>query len=167
MRPRLIVSSLLTSLLVAGAAVFADDAHHPQDKKELIAQTAPAKETKPAVDDVLMKQMLERMKTMQEQMDKIQKTSNPGERQKLLLEHMQTMREQMQDMRGMGGGTMMGMGGGMMGGGMMGSGTLRGDTKRGGSPDKRTEMMERRLDMMQLMMEQMIQQEQAQQPPQK
>ena len=54
-------------------------------------------------------QMQERMKTMQEQMSRIHQTQDPQERKKLMEEHMQTMQEQMKDMRGMGGGMMMGI----------------------------------------------------------
>ena len=100
-----------------------------------------------------MTQMQERMKTMQEQIARIQQSTDPKERQKLLQEHMQTMQQQMKDMRHMGGGMMMGEGSGkgMQEGGMM-------------DPKSRGRMMQDRMDMMQLMMEQMMQQMQMQAP---
>jgi hypothetical protein len=60
------------------------------------------------------------MKTMQEQMNRLQQTTDPKERQKLLQEHMQTMREQVRDVRAVGGWTTMGMMGPGMHGGMHG-----------------------------------------------
>jgi hypothetical protein len=90
-------------------------------------------------------QMQERMKTMQVQMDRIHKTTDPAERRKLMQEHMQSMREGMGMMKGMGGG---------MGAGMM-----------GGDPKQRQDMMERRMDMMHMMMEQMMQHQQMSSPP--
>jgi hypothetical protein len=70
------------------------------------------------MDPKLQQQMMERMKTMRAQMDKIHQTTDPKEREKLMAEHMKTMQEGMQMMQGMGGGMMGGgAGGGMMGGG--------------------------------------------------
>ena len=99
-----------------------------------------------------MMQMQERMKTMQEQMTRIQQTTDPEERKKLFREHMQTMQEQMKDMHGMGGSMMMGMMG-QSGGGMHEKGKM--------DPEKRQQMMQDRMDMMQMMMEQMMDQLQA------
>lgn len=62
-------------------------------------------------------QMREHMQRMQEQMNKIQQTTDPKERRRLLQEHWQSMYQDMQTMRGMGwmwDGYMMGPG--MMGG---------------------------------------------------
>jgi hypothetical protein len=103
-----------------------------------------------------MTHMQERMKTMQEQMNRIRETTDPEERKKLLQEHMQTMQEQMKDMRAMGGEMMMGMmgpggGRGAGGGGMM-------------NPKARGKMMQDRMDMMQMMMEHMMDQMQMQPP---
>ena len=107
---------------------------------------APAKPAMSMDRDKHMSQMQEKMKAMQVQMDKIGKTTDPEERQKLMLEHTQAMQENMKMMRGMGGPMMMG---GQKGGGMM-----------GGDPKQRQEMMEKRMDMMQMMMEQMMQHDQ-------
>jgi len=74
--------------------------------------------------------------------------------------HMSQMQEKMKAMRGMGGATM--MGGGEHGGMMMGG--KKGGMKSGmkdGDMMKHQEMMEKRMDMMQMMMEQMMQHDQA------
>jgi hypothetical protein len=76
--------------------------------------------------------MEKRMAQMQEQMERIRKTADPKERQKLMQEHMQSMQEGMKMMRGMGGSMMMGMMGGQKGG--MGPGTM-------GDPKQQQEMM--------------------------
>ena len=115
-------------------------------------------------------QMQERMRLMQQQMDRLHKTTDPAERQKLLDEHYKLMEAQMATMRGMGGGMMKGMDGGMGQGGqgMMGPG---GAPKSGGpgkapTSDQRMRMMEDRMDMMQMMMEQMQGQMMEQRRPQ-
>ncbi len=92
-------------------------------------------------------QLQERMKTMQEQMSRIQQTTDPTERNKLMQDHMKTMQEQMQDMRGMGGGMMTGM---------MGHHADTMHQKGTMDPEKREQMMQDRMDMMQMMMEQMM-----------
>ena len=116
---------------------------------------APAKSAMNMDMDKNMSQMPEKMKAMQAQMDRIRNTTDPEERQKLMQEHMQTMQENMKAMRGMGGPMMMDApkDRGMMGG------------KKGRMKDrdmmKRHAMMEKRIDMMQMMMEQMMQRDQA------
>ena len=117
--------------------------------------------------------MQARMKLMQEQMRRIREAKSPAERQKLLREHMQSMMEQMRAMRALGGGKMSGMmGGGMMGGGMMSGRNMGGGMMHGGmmgaclatgasggksaTPVEQRECLQGRLDMMQMMMEQMM-----------
>ncbi len=93
-------------------------------------------------------QMEKRIKTMQEQMDRIRQTKDPKQREKLLQEHMETMQQQLRDMRGMGGGAMMEMTGRRGGQGMQSESPM--------DPQAREKMMQDRLDMMQMMMEQML-----------
>ncbi len=85
----------------------------------------------------------------------IQTTSDPTEHQKLMQEHMQTMLEDMQAMRTMGGPMMMGSD--------QGGGGAKGNHKQKARGDmtQRQEMMEKRMDMMQMMMEQMLQHDSA------
>lgn len=101
--------------------------------------------------DKQMTQMQENMKTMQQQMERLRTTTDPKERQKLMEEHMQTMQKNMTAMRSMGGPTMNMMGG--KSGSMMNM-----------EPKQREEHMQRRMDMMQMMMEQMMQHEQMKEP---
>ena len=96
---------------------------------------------------------------MHQQMEKIATTTDPKERQKLLQEHMQTMQENMKMMRDMGKPAMSGEGspGGM----------AIGEKKGGMQNDdamKRQEMTETRMDMMQMMMEQMMKRDEAMKP---
>lgn len=86
------------------------------------------------------KPMMEHMKTMQAQMQRIREAKDPAERQKLMDEHMKSMHESMGMMRGM-----------KAGGG-------------GAKPEMRMQVMEQRMDMMQMMMDQMMQREAAKPP---
>lgn len=97
--------------------------------------------------------MQERMKSMQQLMERIHKTDDPATRRKLMSEHMQEMQKVMIDMRGMMMGPDMMQGGP---GGKMGNG-------KGMPMEDRQKMMEQRLDMMQQMMEQMMGQMMVQQ----
>jgi len=137
-----------TSILVA--AIIACGLSVP-----IVSAQEKAAPTKPAISmdtDKQMPQMQENMKKMQQQMEKLRATTDPKERQKLMQEHMQTMQENMKAMRGMGGPTMMGM---------MGSKpSATGPGMMGGDPKQQQEMMGRRMDMMQMMMEQMMQHDQ-------
>lgn len=74
--------------------------------------------------------MSERARQMKEQMDKIARTSDPQERQRLMQEHWQGMYQDMQTMRGMG---WMWDGGHMMGRGMKGSGMMQGGPQPSGA----------------------------------
>ena len=83
----------------------------PTDKSTPAAQAAAPS---PAEFDKRMAQMHENMKTMQEQLSKIQQTQDPQERQRLLQEHWTTMHASMGMMGGMWGPGMMGCCGGVM-----------------------------------------------------
>ena len=99
-----------------------------------------------AEKDKHMNQMQERMKAMQAQMETIRTVTDPAVKQRLMQEHMQAMQENMKAMRG--------MGGPMMKGGQK-------DGMKDGDMMKHQEMMGNRMDMMQMMMEQMMQHDQA------
>ncbi|MBI5910068.1 MAG: hypothetical protein HY848_08960 [Betaproteobacteria bacterium] len=140
-------TSILVAAIVAGALaapiVSAQDKHaHP-------------KPTTSMGMDKHMPQMQENMKKMQQQMEKLRATTDPKERQKLMQEHMQTMLENMKAMRGMGGPMMMG--------GAQPGGTAKDGHKHaaGGDMMQHHATMEKRMDMMQMMMEQMMQHDQA------
>jgi hypothetical protein len=111
--------------------------------------------------DAQMTEMQANMVKMQSQMDQIHATTDPRERRKLLQSHMQTMQECMAMMRtsskpmkmdgGQGDGMAMGPGKGIPGDkGMM-----------GGDMMQHHQMMEKRMGMMQMMMDQMLQHQQA------
>lgn len=103
-----------------------------------------------------MSQMQEKMKAMQAQMDTIRTVTDPAVRQRLMQEHMRAMQENMKSMRGMGG-PMMKSGGDHAGIKMDG----KKDSMKGGDMMKHHAMMESRMDMMQMMMEQMMQHDHA------
>ena len=131
-----------TSILVAAIVGCALSA-------PIVSAQEKATPDKPAMSmdmDKHMGEMQEKMKAMQAQMDKIRNTTDPKERQKLMQEHMQAMQENMKAMHGMGG----------MGG-------KKGDMKEGDMM-KHHEMMGKRIDMMEMMMEQMMRRDQMMQP---
>ena len=135
MKRNQIAIAVLAAALAAQPLVSAAQTEKPAAKPRAGMQADPK----------MQQQMLERMKTMQAQMEKIRQTTDPKEREKLLAVHMKSMQEGMQMMRGMGG-----MGGGTMGG------------PRGSGPQS-PQMMQDRMDMMQMMMEQMMQHDQMMQ----
>lgn len=151
------VSGLLAALSLTFSPAFADDAHHPEKSDGAAtgnpAATAPAK---PAAADEANKQLTRARALMQ----RIEQTSDAAERQRLMQEHLQAMREGMGMMRGMG--AMGGMGGAgmMMGQGPAGGGKGMSGDKAGGMMGcdmmAGHAMMEKRIDMMQQMMEQML-----------
>ncbi|HEX5802940.1 MAG TPA: hypothetical protein VFY24_07925 [Azospira sp.] len=146
---------VLAALFIAALPAVAEDAHHPEQATPPAAATV--KSTPPPAAKAA-EQGAAQMKKTQALMGRIQQASDPAERRQLMHEHMQAMREGMGMMRAMGAG----MGGGMMMGmappadgkmiqkdaGMTGCNMMAGHG-----------MMEKRLDMMQQMMEQMLQRE--------
>ncbi|MBC9907011.1 hypothetical protein [Achromobacter xylosoxidans] len=109
----------------------------------------------------------ENLEKMQQQMNQIQKTSDPAERQKLLREHQALMQQTMGMMGQMWNGGAMGCcaadGGGRhhQGGPMMGWGAMRGNYSNQ-SPEQireRQYMRDQYMGMQQRMMEQMMQQQ--------
>lgn len=149
-----IALTAIAAALAFSAPVFAEDAHHPVkavDAKDAPTQAAPQ-----------VRKMQDNVKKMQPQLDRIAKAKTDAERQKAMADHMQTMQESMGMARGMQAGMMdcpmmkdgmMGKGGmGMMGGNAM---AMAGDAASAGAPD-RMQQMEKRMDMMQIMMEQMM-----------
>lgn len=121
----------------------------------LVYAQAPANDKAPQGDAAAttqqmqqMQRMQDNMKNMQEMMAKIHATKDPAERQKLMQEHSTAMHAQMNMMGGMGG-----MGGGQMG--MKGGGMMSGDMM------KEHQAMQGRMAMMEMMMGQMLQHQEA------
>ena len=143
-----------TSILVAAIAACALSAPIVSAQEK----SAPAKPAMSMEMDKHMSQMQENMKKMQQQMEKLRATTDPKERQKLMQAHMQTMQENMKTMRGMGGPMMMGS---AQPGGMAMDGNKK---MAAGDMMQHHAKMEKRMDMMQMMMEQMMQHDQAMEP---
>ena len=148
-------TAMNTPILVAAiiACVASVPTVSAQDKP------VPAKPATGMEMDKQMSQMQQNMTTMHVQMEKLRTTTDPNERQKLMQEHMQSMQENMKTMRNMGGPMMMGSG---QSGGMMAMGRQK--DMAGGEMIQHQAMMEKRMDMMQMMMEQMLQHDQAMAP---
>ena len=127
----------ITVVMFATPLVYAEDAHHPDQKKQ--AQATSSSMPNKAIS-TQMEKMKENMKEMQAQMEKIHQTTDPSERQKLMQEHMKSMREQMKMMH-----------------------SMEGDMMMKGDANMRQKMMGERMDMMQMMMEQMMQHQEAMQ----
>lgn len=126
---------LATLMLAAGSLLlqpaFAEDAHHPDQKAGAAA---------PAADQTIQKIQANTRK-MQAQLEKMARSKDPKERQQLMQEDMA------------GGMDCPMMPGGMGGMGMMGQGGMGPDAMT-----NRMQMMEKRMDMMQMMLEQMTKQ---------
>ncbi len=151
----LVVAMTVPLLLVPVASAVEE--HHPDQKP-----AAPTTQSPPKDPEQVVKQMKENADKLRAQVDKIARTRDPAERQKLVQEHMQTLRSSMMAaggmMDGMGPGPGGGMGMGMMGGGMMMDCPMMGQKMGGGMMGEqmmqRMQQMEKRMDMMQMMLEQ-------------
>ncbi len=166
---KLYALSALAAIALAMAQARAADAAQapdlPLSGRLILAQqsNAPKGDASAQEMDKRMQQMQEHMKQMQAQMEKLQRTKDPKERQKLMDEHTKTMHEHISMMRDLGGCLMVGpmaRGGDPAGAGGMGCKTKEADSSRS------KELMEHRMDMMQMMMEQMIQHQEAMHPKQ-
>lgn len=165
MRNTLLIATIVGLIWTFPAAAV--DEHHPEQKETASTPSAPLntktqkkqaslapKSAATSGQAGMSMEMMANMEKMQQQMEKIQATSDPKERQKLMQEHMQAMQENMKAMRGMCGP----MGSGQPGGMSMG----KHKDMKGGDMMKQHDMMEKRMDMMQMMMEQMVQHQKAQ-----
>mgnify|MGYP000482028449 CR=1 FL=1 len=130
----LLLAVLGTTLITFSAAHAAGD-HHPDEKKPPAESRARPQADQPAQAGPMA--IMQNMRSMQAQMEKLRATKNPKERESLLREHMKTMQDAMASMHA-------------MGGEMMGGAAARSGATTGRVP------MEQRLDMMQMMMEQMM-----------
>ena len=156
MKTSILISAIVASALGAPTASAQDTPVMKMDmEKSAPAKSAPAKPAMKMDADKPMDEMQDNMKKMQQQMNKIATTTDQSERQKLMQEHMQTMQETMKAMRSMGGPTMKSG---------MAMGERKGGAMSGSDVKPRQEMMEKRMDMMQMMMEQMMQRDPAAKP---
>ena len=155
-----IVAGLLTTLFVAGCAVAqspkpADEhaGHHPGDAQSggVTTQSAPAATTQPTPDA-----FDRQMKAMQEMHKKMQAAKTPPERSALMDEHMKLMQS---GMAMMGAGNSGGMGMGMMQQGAQAkpaAPAASGNSGMGGGMMGMHAHMERRMAMMEQMMQMMV-----------
>lgn len=142
---------LIALSLGLGTPALAATEHHPD-------QQTPA--ATPADRDAMMQRMQENATKMQAQLARIADAKTDEERRAAMVEHMQTMQANMRMAQGMQSGMMdcpMMSGGGMMG--MMGS--------KGDPSSQRIHQMEKRMDMMQMMMERMMRPDGGSQMPMK
>lgn len=140
MKKMLAIGTSALFTLLAGTAGAVEE-HHPADAKPAV--TATSKPGKPAAQaGMQMQQMDQMMEKMQDMHDRMIAAKTPEERQKLMDEHRMLMQDGMAMMKGMGGKGSSMMNGAGAGGMMMG-------------PDA----MEKRMDMMQMMMEMMMDRE--------
>jgi hypothetical protein len=104
-----------------------------------------------------MMNMQERVQKMDRMMEQARKTDDSDQHRELMQQHMKEMRETMSQMHEMMGGRqqmMQQMGGGMMG--KDGKGGMMGKSGEGAGMGMSPEMMQKRMDMMQMMMDQMM-----------
>lgn len=186
LRPLLVSASIVLAL--AAAPARAVDEHHPE-----AAESTPSADAAATVQvGPTVEKMQKNVREMQSQLERVAAAKTDEERRAALAEHMQTMQANMMLGRSMmmgvtGGSAAMGgatMGPGMMSGmmgpgmmcpGMMGQGTMGQGTMgqgamgrggAGGADSAELQRMERRLDMMQMMMEQMMRSRPGQPPSQ-
>lgn len=154
-----IVAGLLTTLFVAGCAIAqspksADEhaCHHPGGAQSggVAAQSAPASATPPAPDA-----FDRQMKAMQEMHKKMQAAKSPAERSALMDEHMKLMQS---GMAMMGAGNSGGIGMGMMQQGAQAKSAMPAASENSGMGGMMGmhAQMERRMAMMEQMMQMMV-----------
>ena len=135
------ITAMVIAMAVASTFAATDaehTAHHPAGK--VSAPVVKADSSKSKMD---MQRMDAQMKTMREMHEKMMAAKTPEERSALMAEHMKTMQDGMGIMTEMSAGGMDAMKGGMMG-----------DMKSGAS--NHHQMMEKRIAMMQSMMQMMM-----------
>jgi len=145
--------SIIAASMMLAFSAHAEEANQPEQKADAVVVKAAAQSSGEAI-----KKMQGNVKKMRSQLDRIAKAKTDEERQKLMAEHMQTMHENMMAAKGMMSGDaacpMMKGGKGGMGMGMMKG---QGDEGHGHCAGmERMQMMEKRLDTMQMKMDVMM-----------
>lgn len=158
-----------TSLVLAQTPTDEHAGHHPEGTSPPAASAQPPGK---GGDATAMGRMQSNMKLMQDLMSKIHASKDATERQKLLQQHSKAMQDQMEMMRGIAGGQSEMAGGGMkMGEGMKG-GASQPPNAQSGPPMgngmmrqmmKNHQAMQGRMEMMEMMMGQMLQHQDARQ----
>ena len=145
---------LAASLLLSGNSSIAADEHHPPVSEGKAATApltrSPAPSAQPSAS---MMQMDEHMQRMQNLHDRMVNAASPEERQNAMQEARKEVQDSMAMMKPM-----------MQGGAMMGDGMMA--QKRKPAPgNAQTQMLEKRVDMMQMMMQMMMDQQAMTAPP--
>ena len=132
-------TSILAAAIVAGA--LSAPVVSAQEK-----ESAPVNAVMSTDVEQLISRMQENMEAMRQQMEKHRTTTDPKERRKLMHEHIQTMQENMKTMHAMGGPPM---------GCDQRVGIAKGRHKDEAPDDmmKHHEMMEKRMDLLQILMD--------------
>lgn len=138
-----LIAGLASNVQAQAQSPAEHEGHHPEG-----SASVPARSPEPATRSA-MGDMDRHMQKMQAMHEKMMAAKTPEQRQALMSEHMKLMREGMAMMKGMRGGMGMGMGMGNDGKGTAGM-------KNGGSVEDRHRMMEKRMDMMEGMMQMMM-----------
>jgi hypothetical protein len=144
---RTTLTAVLAAMMLASAGLGAQD--KPVEKQAPAVQPAG-----PGMTDMdkQMAQMQENVKRMQRLMERMHQAKEAKERHDLLDEHYTMMQENMQMMRGMGGPMLRDT----MGGGRM----MGGNPMAGMDSKQQQDFMQRRMDIMQMMMEQIMRHQQ-------
>jgi hypothetical protein len=137
-----LIGLCVAAAAMSGLAQNADEHkdHHPAGTTSTAAtaKKSPAK----SVNADKMASMDKQMKDMQVMHEKMASAKTPEERQALMAEHMKMMQDSMGMMKQMGG--------------MSGMGGMQGGKGMSGNMADRQQMMEKRMDMMESMMQMMI-----------
>jgi hypothetical protein len=179
---KIVKKSIIAAAVLALAGVtLTVDAQNTKPTQKATPTTSAKKNLPSTAEfDKQLNQMQDELTKMQAQMDKLRQTQDPQERQQLLQEHWTTMQSAMTLMHGLGGPGMRGGGPGMghgmrggsagmmggnvgMGGGMMGWGNMsRYYSQLTPEQQKQRDyMVDQKLRVHQLMMEQMLEHQQA------
>ena len=137
-----------SALVLAFAAVLSTGALAQSDKDHAAhhseGASAPAAKAAPKPGAAAPAQMDMQMKSMQEMHEKMMAAKTPEERQALMTEHMKSMQ-----------------------GGMAMMGQMKAPDAKGGGKSMSPEMMSKRMDMMEMMMQMMMDREAARAPASK
>ena len=145
---------LAASLLLFGTSSIAADEHHPPASKGKAATAPSARSPAPvSPSGASMMQMDDQMKKMQALHDRMMNAASPEERQNVMQEARKEMQDSMAMMKPM-----------MHGGAMMGNGMMAQKGKPAAG-NAQTQMLDKRVDMMQMMMQMMMDQQAMTVPP--
>lgn len=133
--PRFRTVAILLSLAAASAAAMAQDVHHSPHHPAGPASAPPRHDIGTPAGVTAMVRMNAQMRAMQVMHEKITAAKTPAERDALMPEHMKLMQEGMSMLRGM---------------------TPAKSKSGAGNPGARQQILEKRIDMMESMMQMLV-----------